>query len=187
MPITLAEAIGGANDRGADAARHEADPDPAGTQHGTVQRLRGEGPPKPSARDRGDIHYRLEIEIPTSSTASSARRSRSFAETIERPRPARAAPARRAAAAARSVRASRGRWERRERRDARTGDERRRRPRSTGPRRLHDLGRRRARRDAPADPAHVRGPRADHTRSARRRTPASTPRRTSSGCGGSRR
>jgi molecular chaperone DnaJ len=37
---------------------------PAGTQHGTVQRLRGEGPPRPGGRGRGDIRYRLEIEIP---------------------------------------------------------------------------------------------------------------------------
>ena len=32
---------------------------PPGTQHGTVQRLRGEGPPKLGGRGRGDIHYRL--------------------------------------------------------------------------------------------------------------------------------
>jgi molecular chaperone DnaJ len=37
---------------------------PAGTQHGTVQRLRGEGPPRPGGRGRADIRYRLEIEIP---------------------------------------------------------------------------------------------------------------------------
>jgi molecular chaperone DnaJ len=37
---------------------------PAGTQHGTVQRLRGEGPPRAGGRGRGDVHYRLEIEVP---------------------------------------------------------------------------------------------------------------------------
>ena len=37
---------------------------PAGTQHGTVQRLRGEGPPEPGGRGRRDIYYRLEIDIP---------------------------------------------------------------------------------------------------------------------------
>ena len=64
VPVTLAEAIGGANIevptlRGTKRIRVAP-----GTQHGTVQRLRGEGPPKPNSRDRGDIHYRLVVEIP---------------------------------------------------------------------------------------------------------------------------
>jgi molecular chaperone DnaJ len=36
-----------------------------GTKHGTVQRLRGEGPPKGKGGSRGDIRYRLEIAVPT--------------------------------------------------------------------------------------------------------------------------
>jgi molecular chaperone DnaJ len=64
VPITIAEAIQGATVevptlRGTKRIRV-----PAGTEHGTVQRLRGEGPAKPGGRGRGDIHYRLEIEIP---------------------------------------------------------------------------------------------------------------------------
>ena len=64
VPITLAEAIGGANIevptlRGTKRIRVAP-----GTEHGSIQRLRGEGPPKPNTRDRGDIHYRLEIQIP---------------------------------------------------------------------------------------------------------------------------
>jgi molecular chaperone DnaJ len=35
-----------------------------GTRHGSVQRLRGEGPPKPKGKGRGDIRYRLEIDVP---------------------------------------------------------------------------------------------------------------------------
>jgi molecular chaperone DnaJ len=35
-----------------------------GTKHGTIQRLKGEGPPKAKGKGRGDIRYRLEIEIP---------------------------------------------------------------------------------------------------------------------------
>jgi molecular chaperone DnaJ len=37
-----------------------------GTAHGTVQRLRGEGPPKlgRSPSERGDIHYRFVIDVP---------------------------------------------------------------------------------------------------------------------------
>jgi molecular chaperone DnaJ len=39
---------------------------PAGTTDGSVQRLRGEGPPKLSGSGRGDIHYRFRIEVPKS-------------------------------------------------------------------------------------------------------------------------
>jgi len=39
---------------------------PGGTKHGTVQRLRGEGPPILGGRSRGDIHYRFVIDIPAS-------------------------------------------------------------------------------------------------------------------------
>ena len=35
-----------------------------GTKHGTIQRLRGEGPPKGKSKSRGDIRYRLEIAVP---------------------------------------------------------------------------------------------------------------------------
>jgi molecular chaperone DnaJ len=35
-----------------------------GTKHGTVQRLRGEGPPRAGGKGRGDIHYRFVIDVP---------------------------------------------------------------------------------------------------------------------------
>jgi molecular chaperone DnaJ len=38
----------------------------AGTKHGTVQRLRGEGPPRLGAKGRGDIHYRFVLDVPAS-------------------------------------------------------------------------------------------------------------------------
>jgi molecular chaperone DnaJ len=38
---------------------------PGGTKHGTVQRLRGEGPPVLGGGSRrGDIHYRFVIDVP---------------------------------------------------------------------------------------------------------------------------
>ena len=37
-----------------------------GTKHGTVQRLRGEGPPRAGGKGRGDIHYRFVIDVPDS-------------------------------------------------------------------------------------------------------------------------
>jgi molecular chaperone DnaJ len=40
-----------------------------GTRHGTVQRLRGEGPPKLGGKSsRGDIHYRFLLDVPDSLT-----------------------------------------------------------------------------------------------------------------------
>jgi molecular chaperone DnaJ len=36
----------------------------AGTKHGTVQRLRGEGPQRLNGKGRGDIHYRFVIDVP---------------------------------------------------------------------------------------------------------------------------
>ncbi len=39
---------------------------PAGTKHGTVQRLRGEGPARLGGKGRGDIRYRFVIDVPAS-------------------------------------------------------------------------------------------------------------------------
>jgi molecular chaperone DnaJ len=64
VPITIAEAIQGGTVEVPTLHGTKRIRVPAGTRHGTVQRLRGEGPPKPGDRARGDIHYRLEIEIP---------------------------------------------------------------------------------------------------------------------------
>ena len=36
-----------------------------GTSHGTVRRLRGEGPPRLGGSGRGDIHYRFTIDVPS--------------------------------------------------------------------------------------------------------------------------
>ncbi|HTU30129.1 MAG TPA: molecular chaperone DnaJ [Solirubrobacteraceae bacterium] len=40
-----------------------------GTKSGSVQRLRGEGPPKLSGKGRGDIHYRFVLDVPASLTS----------------------------------------------------------------------------------------------------------------------
>jgi molecular chaperone DnaJ len=39
---------------------------PAGTKHGTLQRLRGEGPRKLDGKGQGDLHYRFVIDVPSS-------------------------------------------------------------------------------------------------------------------------
>ena len=38
----------------------------AGTKHGTIQRLRGEGPARLTGKGRGDIHYRFVLDVPAS-------------------------------------------------------------------------------------------------------------------------
>lgn len=64
VPVTIAEAIGGANVEVPTLKGTKRIRLAPGTQHGTVHRLRGEGPPRTNASGRGDIHYRFEIEIP---------------------------------------------------------------------------------------------------------------------------
>jgi len=66
VPITIPEAIRGATIEVPTLTATKRIRVPPGTQHGTVQRLRGEGPPKLSGRGRGDIHYRLAIDVPSS-------------------------------------------------------------------------------------------------------------------------
>jgi molecular chaperone DnaJ len=64
VPITIAEAIRGGTVEVPTLNGTKRIRIPAGTEHGTIQRLRGEGPPRPGGRGRGDIRYRLEIDVP---------------------------------------------------------------------------------------------------------------------------
>lgn len=66
VPISIVEAIRGGTIEVPTLNGSKRIRVPAGTQHGTVQRLRGEGPPKLGGRGRGDIHYRLTIDVPRS-------------------------------------------------------------------------------------------------------------------------
>jgi molecular chaperone DnaJ len=66
VPITFPEAIRGATIEVPTLTGTKRIRVPPGTQHGTVQRLRGEGPPKLGGRGRGDIHYRFMIDVPRS-------------------------------------------------------------------------------------------------------------------------
>jgi molecular chaperone DnaJ len=66
VPITIVEAIRGATVDVPTLNGSKRIRVPAGTQHGTVQRLRSEGPPRLGGKGRGDIHYRLAIDVPSS-------------------------------------------------------------------------------------------------------------------------
>jgi molecular chaperone DnaJ len=64
VPVTIVEAIRGADIEVPTLSGKKKIRVAPGTQHGTVQRLRGEGPPKLSGKGRGDIHYRLQVDVP---------------------------------------------------------------------------------------------------------------------------
>jgi len=64
VPITIAEALRGATIEVPTLEGTKKIKVGAGTKHGSIQRLKGEGAPKPRGRGKGDIRYRLEIEMP---------------------------------------------------------------------------------------------------------------------------
>jgi molecular chaperone DnaJ len=73
LPITIAEAIQGAEIEVPTLSATKTIRIAPGTQQGAVQRLRGEGPPRPTSTaatrtaagsSRGDIHYRIRIDVP---------------------------------------------------------------------------------------------------------------------------
>ena len=64
VPITVAEALAGAEVEVPTLNGTKRLRVAPGTKHGTVQRLRGEGAPILSGSGRGDLHYRFVIEIP---------------------------------------------------------------------------------------------------------------------------
>src|ERR1700704_6135671 len=66
VPIAIPEAIRGATVEVPTLSGSKKLRVPAGTKHGTVQRLRGEGPPRLSGKGRGDIHYRFVLDVPAS-------------------------------------------------------------------------------------------------------------------------
>jgi molecular chaperone DnaJ len=64
VPISIAEALRGATIEVPTLEGTKKIRVRPGTKHGSVQRLGGEGAPKAKGRGRGDIRYRLEIEMP---------------------------------------------------------------------------------------------------------------------------
>ena len=67
VPLSIPEALRGAEVQVPTLDGTKTLRVPPGTKHGTVQRLRGEGPPKPgggASPARGDIRYRFVIDVP---------------------------------------------------------------------------------------------------------------------------
>jgi molecular chaperone DnaJ len=64
VPLTISEALLGAEIEVPTLAGRKTLRVAPGTTHGTLQRLRGEGPPRLGGKTPGDIHYRFLIDIP---------------------------------------------------------------------------------------------------------------------------
>jgi len=69
VPLTIPEALRGANIEVPTLSGRKTLRVPAGTRPGTVQRLRGEGPKRFGKPGHGDIHYRFVLDLPDSLTA----------------------------------------------------------------------------------------------------------------------
>jgi molecular chaperone DnaJ len=86
VPLSIPEALRGAEVQvptlnGAKTLRV-----PPGTKHGTVQRLRGEGPAKPGSGKppaHGDIHYRFLIDVPDQLNEEQADAVEALAKTLD--------------------------------------------------------------------------------------------------------
>jgi molecular chaperone DnaJ len=74
VPITVTEALGGADVEVPTLHGTKKLRVPPGTRHGTVQRLRGEGPAVPGGNGKkGDLHYRFVIDVPRDLSAEQRR------------------------------------------------------------------------------------------------------------------
>jgi molecular chaperone DnaJ len=82
VPITIPEALRGGTIEVPTLAGTKKIKVAPGTRHGTIQRLRGEGPPKPRGKGRGDIRYRLEIAIPADLSEEQSEAVDKLAETL---------------------------------------------------------------------------------------------------------
>jgi molecular chaperone DnaJ len=66
VPLTIPEALQGAVIEVPTLNGSKRLRVPAGTKHGIVQRLRGEGPARLGGKGSGDIHYRFVLDVPAS-------------------------------------------------------------------------------------------------------------------------
>jgi molecular chaperone DnaJ len=82
VPISIPEAMRGGTIEVPTLAGTKKIKVAPGTKHGSVQRLRGEGPPKPKGGGRGDIRYRLEIDVPEELSEEQAAATEKLAEAM---------------------------------------------------------------------------------------------------------
>ena len=82
VPITVAEALRGATIEVPTLEGTKKIKVKAGTKHGSIQRLKGEGAPRAKGRGKGDIRYRLEIEMPEKLTPEQEEAAEKLAEAF---------------------------------------------------------------------------------------------------------
>jgi molecular chaperone DnaJ len=82
VPITVVEALRGATIEVPTLDGTKKIKVGQGTKHGSLQRLKGEGAPKPRGKGRGDIRYRLEIAMPEELTPEQEQAAEALAETF---------------------------------------------------------------------------------------------------------
>ena len=82
VPITVVEAIQGATVEVPTLDGTKKIKIAAGTQDGSLQRLRGEGPPKLSGKGRGDIRYRVRLQVPKKLSKEQKQALEGFAEVM---------------------------------------------------------------------------------------------------------
>jgi molecular chaperone DnaJ len=69
VPLTIPEVLQGAVVEVPTLAGTKRLRVPAGTKHGTIQRLRGEGAPRLGGKGKGDLRYKFVIDVPASLSA----------------------------------------------------------------------------------------------------------------------
>ena len=82
VPITIPEALRGAEIEVPTLNGTKTIKVEPGIEHGKRKRLRGEGPPKPRGGGRGDIHYRIAIDVPKELTDEQAAAAEKLAEAL---------------------------------------------------------------------------------------------------------
>ena len=82
VPLTIPEALRGAEVEVPTLNGRKKLRVPPGTKHGTVQRLRGEGPPRLDGKGRSDIHYRFVIDVPDKLTKDQQKAIDELAEVM---------------------------------------------------------------------------------------------------------
>ena len=83
LPVSVPEAIQGATVEVPTLSGSKLIRIPPGTQHGSVQRLRGEGPPRTKGSGRGDIYYRVKLAIPEKLTDEQREAVEKLAEALD--------------------------------------------------------------------------------------------------------
>jgi molecular chaperone DnaJ len=82
LPVSVTEAIQGGEIEVPTLNGTKTIRIPPGTQQGSVQRLRGEGPPRTKGAGRGDIHYRIRVDVPTELTDEQREAVEKLAESL---------------------------------------------------------------------------------------------------------